>query len=901
MINKPLHPSFHRILIIFFNSIMFCVACSHLLRFFLCLILLCGFAGNFLSASRAPSAPSGQEAFYLINEEEAVGKEWKMRSARMALESGLSGTAVRIYRSLLNDQSLGDQERERISLGYVAALIAQSKYDEADKVLSSISGTEESERAMLYAACIAYKRTDEADPNAVRSKLSEIDKTKLSPVDLPWYYLLSGVLAASQGSDNESLEFFKSAQDSAASPQQAALFSSLILRQKLLDSPTDEGLLVEIRAKFEALSGQAAAFPYLREYVVILHGLGREGEAIRVLEDELELAGSEYTLSMRATLLLLKGLILGPASDSGWSSLKELVRSGIDSDATMIALQLLGSVEEREGDLMVLLSEIISRSEPHPLIAQLYYMRCQLALADPATTALAEADASYLLEQFPGLSEITSVYRLLAYAAIQREPARYRVAADYLLELRDKVSEAGEVAQLNRLIGDCYFLNRDYANAADFYESGIAAADLDSTNAGMLLRLVISQVRAGKYEAALAKLDQAGFARLISHADRWRAEWTIALALLADEQAPRALERLRSLTNEATVSLPASLDLRLRWLEARISLQLGTTDGVSDNLSALLARIESMPEEALMAEESVRLKSELMLLQSKYLISRGNMEAAFEIIAKIRTEFPDSIAAQRSYFTGAAFYANSAEFDKAKQELILFVKDYPSSSLVPRALFEAALHCQRQGSAHYAEAVVLLDKLVKEYPASGLAYHSGLKQGDLLRLMNDFAGAQLIYENLINQFPTHELRYAAEFSLADSIAAMSQGRPEQLLEAAAILERLVDRPDIPKEVRIEAGYKWGNILSKSDGPVAAKTAYSLVASRYLLDPQNAAELTPVGRYWLSRTLFTLCRMLEGDGAGAEAVKLYRKLIAYNLPGRRLALSRINQLQLVETP
>jgi uncharacterized protein (UPF0147 family) len=167
--------------------------------------------------------------------------------------------------------------------------------------------------------------------------------------------------------------------------------------------------------------------------------------------------------------------------------------------------------------------------------------------------------------------------------------------------------------------------------------------------------------------------------------------------------------------------------------------------------------------------------------------------------------------------------------------------------------------------------------------------------------MNDFAGAQLIYENLINRFPTHELRYAAELSLADSIAALSQDSPGQLLEAAAILERLVDRPDVPKEVRIEAGYKWGNILSKSDDSAAARTAYSLEAGRYLLDPQNAAELTQVGRYWLSRTLFTLCSLLEGDGATAEAIKLYRKLIAYNLPGRSLALSRITQLQLAESP
>ena len=34
-----------------------------------------------------------------------------------------------------------------------------------------------------------------------------------------------------------------------------------------------------------------------------------------------------------------------------------------------------------------------------------------------------------------------------------------------------------------------------------------------------------------------------------------------------------------------------------------------------------------------------------------------------------------------------------------------------------------------------------------------MVYHAGLKQGDLLRLMNDFSSAQLLFENLINNYP----------------------------------------------------------------------------------------------------------------------------------------------------
>lgn len=849
----------------------------------------------------AQSAPLVGEGVYASGEASTVKHEWKAEAARLALKSGLSATAADIFKSLYQDPDFPESIRVEIGLDYVAALIAQARYGEASRVLESSPGLGDANRRGLYAASIAYGKASNQDYAATRAKLSELDPDTLSPLDLPWYYLLQGILADSEGKRKEAERQFRMAESSAASSQQSALFSSLILRQKILASPTDENLLVEIREKFEALAGQSAAFPFLREYVVLLHGTGKDAEAIRVLEAELAHVGAGYSMDERASLLLLKALILGLDSSAGWASLKELVRAGIDSDATVIALQLLGSAKGREADLMALLNEIISRPEPHPLIAQLYFMRSQLALANPDTTAQAEADARYLLEQFPGLSEINSVYRLLAYAALLRDPPQYRVAADYLLGLRGQSSESGKVAELNRLIGDCYFLNRDYANAVDFYDTAKSGEKPGSERTNVLLRLVISQIRSGKFEAALANIDEADFAGQMGDADRWRAEWSLALALQSKGQAGRALERLRSLTSRDTSSVPVSLDLRLRWLEAHLSLQLEDISGMPDKLEALITRIDSLPKDALGPEESSRLKSELLLLQAKTMIALGEVESAFDIITTIRANFGENIAAKRTYFTEAAYHASAGDDRAAQQALTEFGSDYPDSALVPQALFEAALHYQRQGPESYGEAVVLLDRLVKEYPDSELVYYSGLKQGDLLRLMNDFAGAQLVYENLINRFPTHRLRYAAELSRADCIAALAQDADEQLAEATAVLERLVDRSDLPSEVRIEAGYKWGRILMRNEDTDAAKTVYGLVASRYLFDAQNASGLSSVGRYWLSRTIFSLGDLFEDEGNASEAGRLYRKLVAFNLPGRSLALSRISQLQLAESP
>lgn len=844
-------------------------------------------------------APLTSDQVYLTDTGATLESIWKLEAAVESLRSGLSSVAVRLFGHLRASGEWEIASRPELAWDYVAALIAQGDFDSADLVLKEIPERADPSRRALYAACLLYGQDSNPDLSEIKAELSVVVEESLDGLDLPWYYLMRGILADREGETTEAERYFKMAETVAPSPALSTLFSSLILRQRVLTSPTDADLLPEIREKFEALSGQSTAFPFLREYAILLHGVGRGLESVAILDQEMEDSSAVYSIEERADLLLLKGLILGVESDPGWAALQDLLRSEIATEAALIALRIMGSVPDRQKDLMILLNEIISRPVAHPLLPQLYFLRCQLALSDPETAALAEADARYLLEQYPGLAEISSVYRLLVYAALQRDPPRYREAADYLLELREQSSEPDQLATLNRLIGDSYFLNRDYANAVDFYEAAYLMLEPDASGSKVFLRLVISKLKSGDTARALEIVDQADARGGVEDSDRWQAEWSIALALQASGRMEEALIRLRRLIARDADGVPSSLDLRLRWLEARMSLLLGKSTDLSDKLDRLLGRIETMPEMAADAMEYSRLKSELLLLKSKDFITSGSADAAFAVCASIRSDFPASSAAQRTYFVEAEYHADVGDYASAQRILESLSLAYPDSVLAPQSLFEAALYCQRRGAEHYGEAAVLLDRVVKKYEGSELAYQAGLKQGDLLRLMNDFPGAQRIYENLINSYPSHPLRYVAELSLADASAALSQGAKEQFSEAIPILERLVDRSDLPVEVQIEAGYKWGSLLERNQNSDAALTVFSLITGRYLLDSRSTSELTAAGHYWLSRTIFALGELLEVKREPREALKLYRKLVAYNLPGRRLAQSKIDQLDLAQ--
>jgi tetratricopeptide (TPR) repeat protein len=851
-----------------------------------------------LTVDRIAQADSGQ--FIQI--------DWRIDSAERALRSGLPSVAEGLYRSVLEQADYLPKERVAdLKLGLAQAELGQRRYQEARALLESIPVDLQQAANSLYLALAIYgDGGEQVDLEAFGAALKRVDLLELLPHDMPWLALLQGLRAELEGDRAQAESDYARAVEIAKPPMLRTHMESILLRQKLLTAPADVSLAADLRVKINRLEGQAAAYPYVREYAVLLYGLGRVGEAVGAIEREIENVTAGYSSTELEHLRLLKAVILGTESESGRATLKELVRNGHNREVMGIALQLLARTPGQDADFFDFLRVMIDRSEPHPLLGQMYYLRSQLAMGNPDTMALAEKDARILLDQFPGLSEITNVYRLLAYAALERDPPQYRAAADYLIQLRDQSTSDSDLVELNRLIGDCYFLNRDFANAVDFY-SAARSREFGPNRAGTLfLRLILAQVRAGMIEQALQLIDEADFSGSINLADRWRAEWNVAQALHASGELGRALQRVRLLLEGTTPdTVPTALDIRLRWLEAYLSLEAKEVDGLADRVASLLARLDSMPTQvadtldALTTKEARLLKTEILLLQGNVLMSNGQVNEGMAVLTQLRQDFAETAAAQRSYLIEAAYHGLVGDFVDAQTTLTTLAQTYPDSVLAPQALFEAALYCERRGAEFYPQAVILHNDLAKRYASDPLFYFARLKQGNLLRSMNNFADAQIVYENLINGFPAHEMRYVAELSRADCMLALAGNDTSALGNVVVVLERLLDLPNLPLDFQAEAAHKWGFALAKSGANEKAKEVLGLSTTRFLLDEKQAAQLGPSGRYWVARSMLKLGEILEGEGASADARTVYRKLIAYNLPGRHIALSRVDRLLHIE--
>jgi len=822
--------------------------------------------------------------------------EWKTDAADRLLESGLVVLAENVYRDLLQLPELRAQEMAHLQLQLAKSLIAQRQFTNARAILEKIPLDYLTSAGYLYKAVSAYGNGRKVDSELLTQSLDKIEKDDLSPEAIPWFYLLKG-LAAELSKDSKSVrDAFKQAQSAAINENQQAFFNGLVLREELLRAPKSQSLIKTVKNRWKRLSGTAAAYPFVRQYAIILYGQGRLEEAIEIINQELAAVGSGYENRQREQLLLLKGVLYGVDTLSGRDTLRTLLREGKNREVMATALQLLANSQSKL-ELADLLDILIDQEEPHPLLGQLYYLRSQLAL-ERGETSIAETDAKWLLEQFPGLSHITSVYRLLAYAALQKEPPQYRAAADFLIQVRDQFEMAEDRRTINQLIGDCYFLNGDYLNAVDFYQLALGNEFNPKLGKDLFLRLVTAAVRSSQIDLALKYMDEADFKANIPMADQWQAEWNIALALLAEGQLETALIRVQSmLANTGDRSVPTALDLRLRWLEVRLMMLLDEPEGLKAYVDTLLSRIESIPEGALEQSEAELLRTEVLLLKADFLIKTGESAAGIELLKWLRANFSESSAAEQSYLAEAGYHASSGNFEAAQETLLALASNYASSYLAPQALYEAGIYNERMGPDRFANAVRIFNDLTERFSDNPLYFFARLKQGNLLRQMNDFAAAQIIYEDLIHSFPEHPRRYLAELSRVECMLALAQEDQAQLQNAARELERLLDIPNLPVDFQVEIGFKWGFALQQSGAEEKAQEVFALISSQFLLDDETQLDAT--GRYWMSRVLLELGTYLEVAGDFAEARRVYRKMVAYNLPGRNLAQSRANRLLVIE--
>ncbi|HTZ22083.1 MAG TPA: tetratricopeptide repeat protein [Opitutaceae bacterium] len=829
-----------------------------------------------------------------------------LAAAERAQAMGFSSIAVELYRRLLAAPAGGGGDPWQLRLALATALLDDGRLGEAGQVLNE--DVRARDPAWQLRAGLIAAQTKQAD--SARASLAVIKPEELSAADRGWYFFLQGMVADAAGDWDRGRAAYGEALKAAGNEMERTRFE---LAQELAYLRRGVANLDAQRQNAERIQGRYG-YEASRQYAIGLDAAGRKGEAVTVLQRLLAALPAEERAESDKVRLLL-GLVAGAAEGVGRNALFQLLTTCQDPAKQRIALHLLAQHSARGAAALEFrrkLDELIGAPSPHPILEYLRLYRAQAALV-ANEYAQAEADAKELLNRFPGSPLRAQALGVLTSSAWEQD--RYRSAADYATQARGELPDGAARRQLGVLVAEAWYRAGEYRNAADAYGAVLGQPPPGGRKSDLLFQRVQAEIEAGGLQAAPALLDQLGRDPDFDTADRWEAEWNLARALQTAGQTTAALARVNQLlaaapTPAAQPAGPrvrlAELGARLAWLQVRLSYDAGQyaeAERLAGKLAPALAGVT--------AELRTEIASSAALLKTQAEFKLGQPAVALESLKKLRADFPKSDAAVYSYIVEAEYYAEPGRDQTVEAQKLLtkLAEDYRNSPYAPYALYRAAQLAERRGQDdNFKEANRLLVDLALNYPQSDLVFYARLKQGDLLRKLNDFPAAQQVYESLINTFPRHSDGFAAQMALADCRAARAATDPTQLERAAEIYERLLymaapdPRTELPVELRVEAGYKLGASLNRRGQPARAQEIWWRdVVNEYLLKAGRAAQLGTKGRYWMGRTLVDLGTLCEQQEKLEEARQAWQLVVDSKLPGAALAQAKLARFNLPPLP
>jgi len=812
--------------------------------------------------------------------------------AKIALDSGMPALCRMICEDILQNADAHAAEKQEARSLLVDALISQGEFENA---LARISEDVSLGRSNENNLKIALANIGLNDPKSAHEHISKVNADKLPQNLLSWYYLGWGYIFYAEGKFESANKNFAQARATART-KLALADSEMALNLLKLSADLKDGELAELEKSLKEKSmiymGTPAGFNFAKQYAIVLDRLGKNDEALKVIDEQLStgLASAQDIEDLK----LISSIVTADIPERARQTLMEILLTTRSPSVMEYALRLLKNAygSDAQGFESALKDILKNGSE---LVRDRVLLELSYACMQHKDKAAAAKYAGDLLENYPGSQLKREALRILTWVAI--EPAEnkqpeYRLAANYLLSIATLEPSAEGAARAKMLAADCYFLEKDYESAGLIYEglidSGAPIEDLGS----LLNRAVACALIAGDYKKALTLADRAYKNQNLSADDIWRAEWALANYFKSAGKSADAMARIsKVLASENASRMDAALKLRMLWLQARIPEESGDHKKTAELCDALLKELSALKPADAAKPDFAELAANTRLLKARNLSIMGltdSVGGSFENYEKLRAEYPATEAAQLSWLYQARDLAAIGRYDAAVQLCKTLADTYPKGPYAATALFEAAQYSRQMGlDVNYKNALVLLDTMSKNYPEDPKVFYARLMQGDILRILNAFAEARSIYEDIIAKWARHPEVYLAWMGLGDSLLAQQ----DKEAEASAIFERLYSLTDSPFDVKAEAAFKWGFALSRVKRTREAAEVWWLT-SRGLL--ASDASLDDKGRYWIGRSLLELAKTLEDLGQTEDARAAYKLVDDHNLAGAASARKKLNK-------
>ena len=876
---------------------------------------------------------------------------------RSALANGLAKPAVVFFLEALSQPGLSQEARDGLYLELATAYLAEADVspEATAKAAAALKAVEAATNTPAYLLRDVLLKERGGQWAEAGPQLARITAAQLPLADQPWYYLAQAIFSE-WSKDAAGASVAWNLAISKATPLQAAQFEAALWRGQIL---LGQQATPEARDKLQQQMDAAAADPatntqYALDLAIVLDKLGARDAAKKLISDKLRRVDldklSRYNLRLEYVLLDQEGPVdAAPVpGDTDQDKLQTILQDWPEKDAPdheklvqmqAIALGLLADshLTLNPKGLKEVIDALVLDPRGHPLLKQLYLLQTQLDLDLQFYKEAATAAQNLLAmpRETPRDPAREGAWLTLAMVAWSASPRQYLEAAKNLNSLLTELppDDPGR-RKFTATLADLYFLNGDqsgdqtyYLRAAEFYSTLITDPPPEEQLGPLLERAVESELRAGRLDEALARLDQVA-SRLDPDAEaRWRAECNVLLALRNSGRGAEAFQRLSRLLDNAHIDKwQIDLRLRLRWLDAALA------GSVQDPTAMDKAHVLQDEAEAALklggSREEMALRTELaangLLLQMQAASRVAQAAAAKAAQANPAADDKQKLAAAQAdeerFFNdlqnkyrdtdagifGVLFFAE----DLAGNNLLVQAKDKlneladrfedpakrqnPGAEYAPRARYEAALYAEASdATGTYQEAMDILKKFAASYRDDPLYFQVLIKQGELLVKLKQFDLAFDVYDTLANMLikgqgrPLRdELVASTLMARADcliTISGLDSENKEKRKAALSELGVLVNQTELPIWTRVEAGYKHAK-LQAVDDPDKALAAYWQVINDFLLKAGMMAELDkgPDGRKYMASCFYELGNLYENQKDYASARKVYEMAKGLNL-------------------
>ncbi len=533
----------------------------------------------------------------------------------------------------------------------------------------------------------------------------------------------------------------------------------------------------------------------------------------------------------------------------------------------------------RDGDTagaLKLLEQCRTEAPNETVAAELQLEKAGALLQAKRYEAAAEAYQVYLdvADDADGLAH-AYFGKGLALSAV--DPGRFAEAAAAFDKAVKGLAVASERADALVKAGDAYYRSGKFEDAEKRYRSFVTDFSEHENVPNALYQLGLSLANTGRRADALSifKTLETDYA---STPFAEKAALRSTDVMLAEAQWEAALEKYSQIGQTYTNGSAVAFSEHKRGIVLYNNLKR-----YAEAQQAFETVISNYPDSEYAPQASY--------LRGYCLFFQGQVAEAVETCQAFIRDYPDSQWRPEVIFWLAEQNYNQGKYRDAEPLFLQIAEEYKGHALAPRALYWAGRAAA--SLANYVGAIERYSEVAKTYPQSDILPHTRFAQGDALTELGEFARAILAFEEVIKNYPESYLVNAAWGRKGDCQFSLASDHPARYAEAMNSFQSILDRPSAPMALKLQAEYKLGRCLEKTNVPDRAFSRYMNVVYTFI---NENVERSPHSVMWFTRSAFGSAALKEREKAWPEAVQIYERVIEANVPAKDEAAKRIEKIK-----